>query len=53
MTFGLPRYRKKWPRRLNAPIAMIKNAGHTPNEDQPEATADAMLGFWDIAQREP
>jgi pimeloyl-ACP methyl ester carboxylesterase len=38
-------------RRLNAPMVIIKNAGHTPNEDQPEATADAMLQFWHRAAR--
>ena len=48
-----PQVQEEMARRLNAPIAMIKNAGHTPNEDQPEATADAMLRFWDIAEREP
>jgi pimeloyl-ACP methyl ester carboxylesterase len=40
-------------RRLNAPMVIIKNAGHTPNEDQPEATAGAMLRFWDLAGRGP
>jgi pimeloyl-ACP methyl ester carboxylesterase len=40
-------------RRLHAPLAIIKDAGHTPNEDQPQATADAMLRFWDITEREP
>jgi pimeloyl-ACP methyl ester carboxylesterase len=48
-----PQVQEEMARRLNAPIAMIKNAGHTPNEDQPEATAGAMLRFWDIAEREP
>jgi pimeloyl-ACP methyl ester carboxylesterase len=48
-----PQVQEEMARRLNAPIAIIKNAGHTPNEDQPEATADAVLRFWDIAQREP
>jgi pimeloyl-ACP methyl ester carboxylesterase len=48
-----PQVQEEMARRLNAPIAIIKNAGHTPNEDQPEATADAMLRFWDIAEREP
>jgi pimeloyl-ACP methyl ester carboxylesterase len=48
-----PQVQEEMARRLNAPIAMIKNAGHTPNEDQPEATADAVLRFWDIAQRGP
>ncbi len=48
-----PQVQEEMARRLNAPIAIIKNAGHTPNEDQPEATAGAMLRFWDIAEREP
>jgi pimeloyl-ACP methyl ester carboxylesterase len=32
--------------RLAARVVVIKNAGHTPNEDQPEATAEALLTFW-------
>jgi len=32
--------------RLAARVVVIKNAGHTPNEDQPEATAEALLAFW-------
>ena len=32
--------------RLAAPVLVIKNAGHTPNEDQPEDTAEALLTFW-------
>ena len=36
--------------RLNAPTVVIKNAGHTPNEEQPEATADAILKFWDAVE---
>ena len=48
-----PRPQEEMARRLNAPVAIIKDAGHTPNEDQPEATAGAMLRFWDIAEREP
>jgi pimeloyl-ACP methyl ester carboxylesterase len=48
-----PRAQEEMADRLNAPIVMIKNAGHTPNEDQPEATAAAILRFWDTAGREP
>jgi pimeloyl-ACP methyl ester carboxylesterase len=48
-----PQVQEDMARRLNAPIAIIKGAGHTPNEDQPQTTADAMLRFWDIAEREP
>ena len=32
--------------RLAARVVVIKNAGHTPNEDQPEDTAEALLTFW-------
>jgi pimeloyl-ACP methyl ester carboxylesterase len=32
--------------RLAARIEVIKNAGHTPNEDQPKAAARALLEFW-------
>jgi pimeloyl-ACP methyl ester carboxylesterase len=31
---------------LSAPVTVIKGAGHCPNEDQPEATVDAMVKFW-------
>jgi len=48
-----PKVQEEMARRLNAPIVIIKNAGHTPNEDQPEATAGAMLRFWDLARRGP
>ena len=48
-----PQVQEEMARRLHAPIAVIKDAGHTPNEDQPQATADAMLRFWDITEREP
>ena len=48
-----PQVQEQMARRLHAPLAIIKNAGHTPNEDQPQATADAMLRFWDITEREP
>jgi pimeloyl-ACP methyl ester carboxylesterase len=33
-------------RRLTVRITVIKNAGHTPDGDQPEATAEALLTFW-------
>jgi pimeloyl-ACP methyl ester carboxylesterase len=48
-----PQVQEQMARRLHAPLAIIKDAGHTPNEDQPQATADAMLRFWDITEREP
>ena len=32
---------------LSAPVTVIKNAGHCPNEDQPEATAKVIADFWD------
>ena len=31
---------------LSAPVTVIKDAGHCPNEDQPEATAKAIAAFW-------
>jgi len=31
---------------VTRPIIVIKNAGHTPNEDQPYDTAKAIAGFW-------
>ena len=33
---------------LNTQVVVIENAGHCPNEDQPELTAQAVLGFWNI-----
>lgn len=46
----------RWPlemqdqmaRELSAPVSVIKDAGHCPNEDQPEATARAIAEFWDL-----
>lgn len=32
---------------LSAPVTVIDNAGHCPNEDQPEASARAIADFWD------
>jgi pimeloyl-ACP methyl ester carboxylesterase len=34
-------------RRLGASAIAIQDAGHTPNEDQPAATAHAVLDFWE------
>jgi pimeloyl-ACP methyl ester carboxylesterase len=48
-----PRVQEEMARRLHARIVIIKGAGHTPNEDQPETTAGAMISFWDTAEREP
>ena len=48
-----PEEQQEMARRLHAPMVIIKNAGHTPNEDQPEATAGALLRFWDMAGRGP
>jgi pimeloyl-ACP methyl ester carboxylesterase len=31
---------------LSAPVTVIKDAGHCPNEDQPEATAKVIADFW-------
>lgn len=33
-------------RDLAAPVTVIKDAGHCPNEDQPESTAVAIADFW-------
>lgn len=33
-------------RDLSAPRTIIKNAGHCPNEDQPEETVKALANFW-------
>jgi pimeloyl-ACP methyl ester carboxylesterase len=33
-------------RRLTAQLEVINNAGHTPNEDQPQVTARKLLEFW-------
>ena len=45
----------RWPpasqaamaRRLGAPHVLIPAAGHSPNTENPTATATALLGFWD------
>ena len=34
-------------RDLNARLSIIKDAGHCPNEDQPEVTAKVIADFWD------
>jgi pimeloyl-ACP methyl ester carboxylesterase len=31
---------------LSAPRTIIKDAGHCPNEDQPEATVKVLTNFW-------
>lgn len=33
---------------LSAPVTVISEAGHCPNEDQPAATATAVADFWDL-----
>ena len=33
-------------RDLDAPLTVIKDAGHCPNEDQPEETARVLANFW-------
>ena len=33
---------------LSAPVSVIKDAGHCPNEDQPDATAKVIADFWDL-----
>jgi pimeloyl-ACP methyl ester carboxylesterase len=32
---------------LSAPVTVIEDAGHCPNEDQPEMTAKVLADFWD------
>lgn len=34
-------------RQLSAPVSVIKDAGHCPNEDQPAITAQVLAQFWD------
>lgn len=48
-----PHVQEEMARRLNASFVIIKNAGHTPNEDQPGATADAILEFWASVDTKP
>ena len=38
---------QKMARDLSAPVTVIADAGHCPNEDQPTATAKAVADFWD------
>lgn len=33
---------------LSAPVTVISDAGHCPNEDQPAATAKVIADFWDL-----
>lgn len=33
---------------LSAPVSVINDAGHCPNEDQPAATAKVIADFWDL-----
>ncbi|WP_045559088.1 alpha/beta fold hydrolase [Streptomyces sp. FxanaA7] len=33
--------------RLRAHRTVVRGAEHSPNTDQPQATADALIGFWD------
>jgi pimeloyl-ACP methyl ester carboxylesterase len=34
---------------LSAPVTVIANAGHCPNEDQPEKTAEVVADFWGLS----
>ena len=34
-------------RDLDAPVTVIADAGHCPNEDRPEDTAAVIANFWD------
>ncbi|MEY3973326.1 MAG: hypothetical protein RJA71_638, partial [Actinomycetota bacterium] len=31
---------------LSAPLTVIRNAGHCPNEDQPAETVKVLANFW-------
>jgi pimeloyl-ACP methyl ester carboxylesterase len=42
----LPSTQMDMARRLSTEAVIIKRAGHTPNEDQPMDTAEALLQFW-------
>jgi pimeloyl-ACP methyl ester carboxylesterase len=42
-----PDVQKEMARHLDARVVTIQHASHTPNEDQPQATAAALLEFWD------
>ena len=33
---------------LSAPVTVIKDAGHCPNEDQPQSTSELVADFWDL-----
>lgn len=35
-------------RDLKASVSVIANAGHCPNEDQPDVTARVLADFWDM-----
>ncbi|MGW0840781.1 alpha/beta fold hydrolase [Streptomyces sp. NPDC002787] len=37
--------------RLHAHRTVIRDAEHSPNTDQPQATADALITFWDLITR--
>ncbi|MDT0566544.1 alpha/beta hydrolase [Streptomyces sp. DSM 3412] len=37
--------------RLRAHRTVVRGAEHSPNTDQPQATADALVGFWDRVAR--
>ena len=34
-------------RDLDAPVTVIPDTGHCPNEDRPEDTAEVIAEFWD------
>ncbi len=36
--------------RLDAAFTLVAGAGHSPAVDEPEATASAILAFWDAAE---
>lgn len=48
-----PDVQKEMALRLDTDAVIIKDAGHTPNEDQPQATADALLEFWSRVDSKP
>lgn len=44
-------WQRDWARRLGARYEVIADAGHLPNLDQPERTAEILSSFWEGAGR--
>ncbi len=39
-------FQREMAAELNAPVTVIADAGHCPNEDQPAATSEVLIGYW-------